>query len=212
MCDGGVATWNRSSGPRPSASHQCAVAWAIERCVCRTAFGSPVVPELNTSTASSVSRTSPAGCGVRPPARAASSAGWSSRSVTRSRAEALAEDGRGLTVGDGMHRSGQLDGMSHLDGLPRRAEEDGRRAELADGVDHDDELHAVRHHHRHAVARPDAPGCEVLRERVAEAIEIPEGPAVVAGPNGVAIPEPISGMLEPVVHQGRSHRKHSSRL
>ena len=55
MCDGGVATWKRSSGPRPSAWHQCAVAWPIERWVWRTAFGSPVVPELNTSTASSVS-------------------------------------------------------------------------------------------------------------------------------------------------------------
>ena len=107
---------------------------------------------------------------------------------------------------------GQLDGVAHLDRLPRRAEEHGRGAELADGVDRDDELHAVRHHHRHPVARPDAPGREVLGERVAEAVEIPEGPAVVAGPNGVAIPEPLSGPLEPVVHQGRGHRKHSSRL
>ena len=55
MCEGGVATWNRSVGPRPSVWHQCAVPWPIERCVWRTAFGRPVVPELNTSTASSVS-------------------------------------------------------------------------------------------------------------------------------------------------------------
>ena len=59
MCDGGVATWNRSSGPSPSASHQCRVARPIERCVCRTALGSPVVPELKTRTASSVSSPTP---------------------------------------------------------------------------------------------------------------------------------------------------------
>ena len=54
MCDGGVATWKRSSGPSPSAAHQCRVPCPIERWVWRTAFGQPVVPELNTSTASSL--------------------------------------------------------------------------------------------------------------------------------------------------------------
>src|SRR5665213_3512364 len=53
MCDGGVATWKRSSGPRPRAEHQSAVAKPMDRCVCRTALGRPVVPELKTRTTSS---------------------------------------------------------------------------------------------------------------------------------------------------------------
>ena len=54
MCDGGVATWKRSSGAETERVAPVR-AWRapIERCVCRTAFGMPVVPELNTSTASS---------------------------------------------------------------------------------------------------------------------------------------------------------------
>ena len=117
MCEGGVATWNRSSGPSPSASHQCAVAWPIERCVWRTALGSPVVPELNTSTASSVvgDVTRPARASARRP-RAASSAGRSSRSVTRVGAEALARGARrpspSATACDGC---GQRDGVADLD-------------------------------------------------------------------------------------------------
>ena len=39
MCDGGVAIWNRSSGPSPRAWHQCAVPRAMEAWVWRTAFG-----------------------------------------------------------------------------------------------------------------------------------------------------------------------------
>ena len=84
MCDGGVATWNRSSGPRPSATTQCSVPRPMDRCVWRTAFGRSVVPELKTRTQSSLSRTVGAGRGaglfgfIVPDARA------SSRSRTRS--------------------------------------------------------------------------------------------------------------------------------
>ena len=52
MCTGGVAIWKRSRSVSPSAVLQCSTAWPSERCVWRTAFGKPVVPELNTSTAS----------------------------------------------------------------------------------------------------------------------------------------------------------------
>ncbi len=52
MWTGGVAIWKRSASVRPSAVIQCSTPWPIERCVWRTAFGKPVVPELNTSTAS----------------------------------------------------------------------------------------------------------------------------------------------------------------
>ena len=52
MCDGGVATWMRSRDVSCSASRQCRTAARNDAWVCRTAFGSPVVPELNTSTAS----------------------------------------------------------------------------------------------------------------------------------------------------------------
>ena len=54
MWEGGVATWKRSSGPRPRTERQCSVAWPMESCVWRTAFGSPVVPELKTRMASAV--------------------------------------------------------------------------------------------------------------------------------------------------------------
>jgi hypothetical protein len=52
MCEGGVAIWIRSAAVRPSASRQCVTAAPNDAWVCRTAFGSPVVPELNTRTAS----------------------------------------------------------------------------------------------------------------------------------------------------------------
>ncbi len=62
MWEGGVATWKRSSAPRPSAAHQWAVACPRERWVWRTALGIPVVPELNTRITSSLS-SPPAGAG-----------------------------------------------------------------------------------------------------------------------------------------------------
>ena len=82
MWDGGVATWNRSSGPRPKAAHQSVVACRIEACVCRTALGSPVVPELNTSTASSASSTSTGSIGDQLDLKTVATVGPSSRSVT----------------------------------------------------------------------------------------------------------------------------------
>ena len=48
MWNGGVAICNRSALVRPSASTQWVVPWNIVRWVWHTAFGNPVVPELNT--------------------------------------------------------------------------------------------------------------------------------------------------------------------
>ena len=84
MCDGGVATWKRSSGPRPRAAHQWAVALVIEPWVWRTAFGSPVVPELKTRTASSVSSSAPDATGPAGRAATPATVAGSSRSVTPS--------------------------------------------------------------------------------------------------------------------------------
>ena len=81
------AAWRPGSGRRGRGRGRRtsgAVAWPIERWVWRTALGSPVVPELKTRTASSVSRASRprgrpvAGCGRRSTAVVAGS----SRSVT----------------------------------------------------------------------------------------------------------------------------------
>ena len=58
MWEGGVVTWIRSRAVSPSASCQCRTAARRDAWVCRTAFGKPVVPELNTST------TSAAGLGL----------------------------------------------------------------------------------------------------------------------------------------------------
>ena len=52
MCEGGVTICMRSADVRPRASRQCRTATANALCVCRTALGMPVVPELNTNSAS----------------------------------------------------------------------------------------------------------------------------------------------------------------
>ena len=52
MCEGGVMICMRSADERPSAARQCATAAANAPRVCRTALGIPVVPELNTNSAS----------------------------------------------------------------------------------------------------------------------------------------------------------------
>ena len=127
-------------------------------------------------------------------------------------AQAVGEQrGRGA-VGDGVAGTrGQLQGVVDLGGLPRRAQEHGRGADLADRVDRDHELRTVRHHHRNAVARTDAAVHQVPGEGVAEAVEVPERPAVVTGPDGIPIAVPVRGPLQPPVHE-RRHRKHCSRI
>ena len=93
----------------------------------------------------------------RSSARAASSAGAVVEVGDAVGAQPLGEQRGAGTVGDGV-RPGAVSSTawSTSTRLPRRAEQHGGRAELADGVDRDDELDPVRHHHRHPVAGPDA--------------------------------------------------------
>jgi hypothetical protein len=99
----------------------------------------------------------------------------------------------------------QREGVADLPGLPRGAEQHGRRAQPADGVDREHELDAVREHHGHAVALADSVTREVARERVAQRIELPEGPPLVAGPDGVAVAVPVRAPLEGAVEEGPVH-------
>ena len=98
-----------------------------------------------------------------------------------------------------------------LDLLPGRAEEHGRRADLADAVDRHHELRPVRRHHGHPVAGADPPGDEVAPEGGAGVVQLAEGPPLVARQHGVAVAEPLRGPVQRVVHQG-GHREDSSRL
>ena len=47
----------------------------------------------------------------------------------------------------------------------------------------------------------DTPGGKVSAKGGAEIVEGAERPAFVAGPNGVAVPEPCRGLLQGVVHR-----------
>ena len=151
MCDGGVATWKRSSAVRPRASTQWRVPAPSEAWVWRTAFGMPVVPELNTRIDSSSARAVGLGQG-RAIAAEERRPAWraSSTSITAApRCSASTSAPGSSATADG--GAGELEGVAHL-ALPRRAEQHGGGAELADGVDGDDELGSVREHDRDTVA------------------------------------------------------------
>ncbi len=51
---------------------------------------------------------------------------------------------------------------------------------------------------------------QVAGEGVGEAVEVAEGPALVAGPDGIPIAEPVRGPLEAAVHQGRGRVGHGN--
>ena len=174
MCEGGVATWNRSSGPSPRTVHQCPVACPIEPWVWRTALGSPVVPELKTRTASSA-RPHLAGRRAGPTVGERAADG-SSRSVTPSAPRQLGEQGDAVAVGHGVDRCGQVEGVADLGRLPGRAQEDRGRPELADGLDGDDELHPVGHHHGDPIPGRHPLAGQVAGEGVAQVVELAEGP------------------------------------
>ena len=156
----------------PSAVTQCAVAQPIERCVCRTAFGRPVVPELKTRIASSSSTMRSASNGAELWSNGDGAVARSSRSVTAVGPEPLDEQCDRGAVGDGVRRVREGQRVVDLRRLPRGAEEHRGGAELADGVDRDDELDSVRRHHRHPLAGPDTPGGQVAGERAAQTVEI----------------------------------------
>ena len=103
MCDGGVATWNRSSGPSPRAATQWSVARPSEAWVWRTALGRPVVPELNTRTASSSTVDRRTARPVRSAATESASTGGRVVEVGhRVGAEAVGQEGDGRSVGHGV--------------------------------------------------------------------------------------------------------------
>jgi len=124
----------------------------MERCVCRTAFGRPVVPELNTSTASSVSTVAAVGAPV--PDGPLSIVAVSSRSSTRVDGPTARRAGRSprpsATACTGAVRSTACPTSTAFHaGLSRT----DARAGLADAVDGGDELGAVSSPSRHPVAR-----------------------------------------------------------
>ena len=144
MCDGGVATWKRSSGPSPRQSTQWRVPCTIERCVWRTAFGSPVVPELKTSTASAPSLI---------PGKDEVHACDRSVHVDVGHRKVLGQqlDARpSATACTGAVSSSvwRTSTAFHA-GLIKH----GCGTDLADGMDDHGELHAVAHHHRDPISR-----------------------------------------------------------
>ncbi len=147
----------------------------------RTAFGKPVVPELKTSTASpsSSTATSPSGDRLRPNASCRT---LPVLEVGDLRGRQVSEERRFVGIFDHrVHRCGQIDGVTHLQCSPGRAQEDRRRTELARGHDHDQEFGAVRRHHRHPLTGTHAPGGEVAGEGIAQFVDVAKGPALVSG-------------------------------
>jgi hypothetical protein len=84
-----------------------------------------------------------------------------------------------------------------LDGLPRRAQQHGGRAELAHGVDRGDDLDAVRRHHRHAVTGADTVRAQVAGERVGEAVVAAERPPLVPHPTASRSPNRSAARSNP---------------
>ena len=121
MCDGGVATWKRSSWPRPSAVTQWAVPRSIDPCVCRTALGRSVVPELKTRAASSVSCTAAEG-GAALLVRSSTAARRRVVEIEHGvSTEALGQQPGAGTVGHAVAGRGQADRAVDLERLPGRS-------------------------------------------------------------------------------------------
>ena len=204
MCEGGVATWNRSSAPRPRAVHQCAVAWPIDRWVWRTALGRPVVPELNTSTASAV------------PAAGAVAGAHGARLERRAR--------RVVDVGDVPVRHAPAQDSARPRRRPRRgpARSTARAwptsAAFHAGLTSTDAAPSLltactasTNSTRLAIMTatrspaPDPPVREVPGQAVGPPVQLTEGPGAVARPNGHAVTESVRGALEATVHRTSSH-------
>ena len=129
-------------------------------------------------------------------------------------AEPLAQEVDGGTVGDGVDRCGEGQGVVDLGRLPRRAQQHRGGAELADGVDGDGELHPVGRHHRDAIAWTDASVRQVPREGRAQPLEIRERPLVVVEADGDSIAvragRPPERLVEQPAHDPASARARSS--
>ena len=177
MWNGGVAICNRSALVRPSASTQWRVPWNIVRWVWQTAFGSPVVPELNTMTARSSRSMSSGPAGT-------STAGTSS--MERSTSDGArapigrpsrAEVGRPRPVGDEVGRLGDRERVFDLAFTPRRADHDEGRPEPGRGEHDGDELGAVAGAETDPRPRGDPVGGEERGRPVDQSEQVSVGPS-----------------------------------
>jgi hypothetical protein len=161
MCEGGVVTWMRSCSVSSSASHQWPMAARSDPWVCLTALGSPVVPELNTRTASACRS------GVRLGGAGRGGGGYGVVEVQHRH-----EAGEDRVVA---HRVGGLGDRERVLGvgpLPRRAAQHDRGAQPPDRLDRDDPLRTVRAHQRYPVPWPHAALCQCGGEAVRQGVEL----------------------------------------
>ena len=214
MCDGGVATWNRSSGAEPERLDTSAP-WrgrSSGACAARPS-GSPVVPELNTSTASSVVARLDA-----PAAGAAARQGGVECRLVVEIGDAVGAEPLGEHRRRRHRRRRRAPGAVSSTACPTST---AFHAGLSSTAAAPSLLMACTattnstrfaSHHRHAVAGPTprAARCcaNALLRPSSSRKDQRSSPARTASRS----PNRVSGLLEPVVHQGRSHRKHSSRL
>ena len=159
MCDGGVAIWIRSRLVSCSASRQCRTASSNAAWVCRTAFGRPVVPELNTSTASAVRRP-------------ASRRGSAREVIGSSRCSIGIKPGQHRMVADGVGRVGERQRVVDLVVLPRGADQHRRRAQPPDRQQGGDELRPVGRHDRDPLTCGEHPFCQGRGQPVGQRVEL----------------------------------------
>jgi hypothetical protein len=172
----------------------------MDRCVCRTAFGSPVVPELNTSTASvddqSRSDQKPvSGLPVQ-----ASEKFWGVE-VDEVGLGKRRQDLGGGSVVDDVRRAREVDRGRDLSRLPRWAERDERASEFQGWVQRDRELRPVRRHDRHARAGFDPSLLEGSGTRVAETVELAIAVLLVVESERDVLGKAIGGALESTVER-----------
>ena len=186
------------------------------RCVWRTAFGNPVVPELKTSTASaSGSSTTARDRGAADGRRAVEVEHRRRRERVRQRAAPGGVAHRDLRRHDPAR-------VLHLGGLPRRAEHHDRRAQLQRAVHREHELRPVVRHRARRGCRGSTPtaandalplvGAGLhLAERVGAVLEVERHPIAIAR-------RPVAQHLgqrppvHPVAHRYRSSRRGSCRV
>jgi hypothetical protein len=75
-------------------------------------------------------------------------------------------------------------------------------------VDGHDELDAVGQHDRHAVTCLHPAACQVAGEGVGQAVQVGEGPPLVAGQDGVPVRRALRRSLECLVHRSPRHGNH----
>ena len=197
MCDGGVATWNRSSGPSPRALTQ----WRVpcdDRAV-RVAHG---LRQPRRARAEDED-----GVGVIADHRTDRSTHSTERlHVDVGHGQVPTEQLDARAVGDAMHRRRELERVANLEVLPRRTRSSTAAApSLLIAWTAHEELDAVAHHHGDPIARCDADAAQVLGVAVRESVQLDERPPIVARQHGVPCAEALGDRLEARVHQRQRH-------